>query len=85
MDTDACQPAISNIDIFVTVVLNVITDLYLLSIPIPMLWGSSLRPMKKAGLIFIFSGGIFVTAAGILRCVLIVTVRSSCSTNPEKR
>ncbi|KAK3389147.1 hypothetical protein B0H63DRAFT_94846 [Podospora didyma] len=68
-----CQPAISKIDIFVTVVLNVLTDLYLLSIPIPMLWKSSIRPLKKAGLILLFSGGIFVTMAGILRCVLIVT------------
>jgi len=55
------------------VVLNVLTDLYLLSIPIPMLWRASLRPAKKAGLILLFSGGIFVTMAGILRCVLILT------------
>ncbi|KAK3323827.1 hypothetical protein B0T19DRAFT_443294 [Cercophora scortea] len=68
-----CQPAISRIDIFVTLVLNVSTDLYLMSIPLPMLWRSSLRPWKKAGLMVLFSGGIFVTMAGILRCVLIVT------------
>ncbi|EEU39499.1 uncharacterized protein NECHADRAFT_25451, partial [Fusarium vanettenii 77-13-4] len=68
-----CQPAISNIDIFVTVVLNAATDLYLLSIPVPMLWSARLPMPKKLGLIFLFSGGIFVTAAGILRCVLIVT------------
>ncbi|KAK0715575.1 hypothetical protein B0H67DRAFT_490425, partial [Lasiosphaeris hirsuta] len=68
-----CQPAISKIDIFVTVVLNVVTDLYLLSIPIPMLWRASIKPVKKAGLILLFSGGAFVTMAGILRCVLILT------------
>ncbi|OIW32605.1 hypothetical protein CONLIGDRAFT_712899 [Coniochaeta ligniaria NRRL 30616] len=68
-----CQPAISRIDIFVTVVLNVVTDVYLLTIPIPMLWQSRLPPFKKAGLIVLFSGGIFVTMAGILRCVLIIT------------
>jgi hypothetical protein len=56
------------------VVLNAVTDLYLMCIPIPMLWSSSLRPLKKAGLMLLFSGGIFVTAAGILRCVLIITV-----------
>jgi hypothetical protein len=71
---DFCQPAISRIDIFVTVVLNVLTDVYLMCIPLPMLWTSSLRPLKKAGLILLFSGGLFVTVAGILRCVLIVTV-----------
>jgi hypothetical protein len=55
-------------------VLNVLTDLYLLSIPIPMLWQANLRPTRKAGLILLFSCGLFVTMAGILRCVLILTV-----------
>jgi hypothetical protein len=72
---DFCQPAISKIDIFVTVVLNVVTDIYLLTIPLPMLWQSKLPPFKKAGLMVLFSGGAFVTMAGILRCVLILTVR----------
>ncbi|CAK7566372.1 MAG: hypothetical protein SEPTF4163_004315 [Sporothrix epigloea] len=68
-----CQPAISRIDIFVTVVLNVITDIYLMSIPLPMLWKANLPPTRKAGLMVLFSGGIFVTMAGILRCILILT------------
>ncbi|TDZ28980.1 hypothetical protein C8035_v007300 [Colletotrichum spinosum] len=68
-----CQPAISKINILVTVVLNVLTDLYLLSIPIPMLWTSKLPMRKKLGLIFLFSGGLFVTMAGILRCYLIIS------------
>jgi hypothetical protein len=51
----------------------VITDLYLMSIPIPMLWRASLPRAKKCGLILLFSGGLFVTMAGILRCVLIIT------------
>ncbi|KAK2051988.1 hypothetical protein LY76DRAFT_527541 [Colletotrichum caudatum] len=68
-----CQPAISKINILVVVVLNSLTDLYLLSIPIPMLWGSQLPLRKKLGLIVLFSGGIFVTMAGVLRCVLIIT------------
>jgi hypothetical protein len=32
---DYCQPAVSKIDIYVTVVLNVATDVYLISIPAP--------------------------------------------------
>ncbi|KJR88211.1 uncharacterized protein SPSK_07260 [Sporothrix schenckii 1099-18] len=68
-----CQPAISRIDIFVTVVLNVATDIYLMSIPLPMLWKANLRPAKKIGLMVLFSGGIFVTTAAILRCILIIT------------
>ena len=30
-----CQPAVSHIDVYVTVTLNVATDLYLISIPFP--------------------------------------------------
>lgn len=55
---------------------NVVTDFYLLSIPVPMLWQSSLKPAKKVGLIILFSGGLFVIICAILRCVLIVTVSS---------
>lgn len=69
-----CQPAVSNIDIFLTVVLNVLTDFYLMSIPLPLLWKARVSAFKKAALVFCFSGGLFVTTAGILRCVLIVTV-----------
>ena len=35
MSPDHCQPAISKIDLYVTVVLNVVTDLYIMSIPLP--------------------------------------------------
>ncbi|KIH92525.1 hypothetical protein SPBR_02568 [Sporothrix brasiliensis 5110] len=70
---NACQPAVSHINVFVTLVLNVLTDIYLMSIPLPMLWKANLRPAKKIGLMVLFSGGLFVTAAAILRCVLIIT------------
>jgi hypothetical protein len=32
---NSCQPAVSKIDVYVTVTLNVATDMYLLSIPMP--------------------------------------------------
>jgi hypothetical protein len=35
LGSDYCQPAVSKIDIYVTVVLNVVTDIYLISIPAP--------------------------------------------------
>ncbi|KAB8227200.1 hypothetical protein BDV23DRAFT_191355 [Aspergillus alliaceus] len=68
-----CQPAISHIDIYVTVVLNVATDIYLISIPTPILFKARLPWREKLELLVLFSGGIFVMAAGILRCVLILT------------
>ncbi|KAF1961445.1 hypothetical protein CC80DRAFT_237658 [Byssothecium circinans] len=67
-----CQPAISKIDLYVTVVLNVTTDMYLLSIPLPMLWKANLEKRRKISLLIIFGGGIFVMMAGILRCALII-------------
>lgn len=39
---DYCQPAVSKIDIYVTVVLNVVTDLYLISIPAPVSLSASM-------------------------------------------
>lgn len=72
--SDVCQPAVSGQVVWVYFAFNVITDLYLLSIPLPMLWKSSLKPIKKAGLMILFGGGILVIACATLRCVLIVTV-----------
>ncbi|KAH6609149.1 hypothetical protein Trco_002495 [Trichoderma cornu-damae] len=68
-----CQPAVSNQIIWVYWAFNVTTDLYIISVPVPMLWGSSLKPLKKVGLMILFSGGLFVVVCATLRCVLIVT------------
>ncbi|KAF7556521.1 hypothetical protein G7Z17_g1313 [Cylindrodendrum hubeiense] len=67
-----CQPASSKLYIFLIVALNIVTDLYLILIPIPMLWGAQIPKVKKIGLVVLFSGGIFVMVAGLLRCVLIL-------------
>ena len=69
---DNCQPAISKITIYVTVVLNVTTDIFLMSIPTPMLWKANLPARQKYFLLVMFSCGIFVMMAGILRCALIL-------------
>ncbi|EON70027.1 hypothetical protein W97_09293 [Coniosporium apollinis CBS 100218] len=69
---NVCQPAISKIDLYVTVVLNVLTDMYLLSIPLPMLWKANMSKVKKYSLILVFGGAVFVMMAGILRCALIL-------------
>lgn len=72
---DTCQPAVSAQVVWVYFAFNVVTDTYLLSIPLPMLWKATLRPVKKLGLMVLFGGGVFVIACATLRCVLIVTVR----------
>ncbi|PKS11696.1 hypothetical protein jhhlp_001684 [Lomentospora prolificans] len=67
-----CEPAMSNLNIFMTVTLNIITDIYLVFIPIPMLWATQLPTFKRVGLCVIFSGAIFVMTAGLLRCIMIL-------------
>ncbi|EEU38598.1 uncharacterized protein NECHADRAFT_25351, partial [Fusarium vanettenii 77-13-4] len=67
-----CQPAISKLLVFLVLTLNVITDVYLLILPIPALRKAQVTRIKRAVLVLLFSGGVFVMAAGILRCVLII-------------
>lgn len=71
---DVCQPAISNSIVWVYGSLNITTDLYLISIPLPMLWKSSLKPLKKVGLVILFSGGLFIIVCALIRAIFIVTV-----------
>ncbi|KAL8663695.1 MAG: hypothetical protein Q9202_003641 [Teloschistes flavicans] len=68
-----CQPAISKLQVAVLITLNISTDFYLMSVPLPMIWGSRLATKRKWALSVMFSGGILVMVAGILRCVLILT------------
>ncbi|EQL01350.1 hypothetical protein G6O67_005275 [Ophiocordyceps sinensis] len=70
---NVCHPAISNQLIWVYLSFNVFTDLYLISIPLPMLWKANLRPLRKLGLMILLSGGLFVVVCAILRSILIVT------------
>jgi hypothetical protein len=44
-----------------------------------MLWQSSLKPLKKAGLMVIFGGGLLVVAFAVLRCAMIFLVRRCSS------
>ncbi|RDW64599.1 hypothetical protein BP6252_10250 [Coleophoma cylindrospora] len=83
-----CQPAVSKVDLYVTLILNVLTDFYLLTIPLPvsnisarstisadiekMLWQAKLSLKTKLSLLFVLSGGVFVMMAGILRVVIIL-------------
>ncbi|KAH6893476.1 hypothetical protein B0T10DRAFT_527843 [Thelonectria olida] len=67
-----CQPAISPAIVWTGLALNVATDLYLIMIPMPMLWKAAMPLMQKCWLIALFSCGLFVTMAAILRVVLLM-------------
>lgn len=47
-----------------------------------MLFKARLHWREKLELLVLFSGGLFVMMAGILRCVLILTVREHLSVSP---
>ncbi|CAG7953540.1 unnamed protein product [Penicillium nalgiovense] len=67
-----CQPTHSRIYVFVSVVLNIVTDMYLLSIPLPLLWTVNLNLKRKIPLMVLFSGAAFVMIAGIIRAATIM-------------
>jgi hypothetical protein len=49
-----CQPAVSKIDVFVTVTLNVATDIYLLTIPMPV----RLAALTRRGQVMMANAGV---------------------------
>ncbi|CDM36234.1 hypothetical protein DTO013E5_9942 [Penicillium roqueforti] len=67
-----CQPANSPVYVFVIVILNITTDIYLLSIPLPLLWTVNINLKRKIPLMALFSGATFVMIAGIIRAVTIM-------------
>ncbi|KAI1334943.1 hypothetical protein F5Y15DRAFT_399780 [Xylariaceae sp. FL0016] len=66
-----CHASVSPANLFVTLALNVSTDIYILGIPLPLLWMASIKFWKKLGLIILVSGSLFVICIGCLRCYLI--------------
>ncbi|KEY69046.1 hypothetical protein S7711_03344 [Stachybotrys chartarum IBT 7711] len=68
-----CQPAISPSLIWTYLSFNVATDLYLIAIPMPMLFKAEMPWFKRTWLVALFSCGLFVTMAAILRVVLLVS------------
>lgn len=43
-------------------------------IPLPMLWGSSLKTYKKVASTIVLGAGIFVLVCAILKTILVLTV-----------
>ncbi|KAJ5670879.1 hypothetical protein N7507_000006 [Penicillium longicatenatum] len=68
-----CQPTNSPVYVLVVVILDIITDMYLLSIPLPLLWAVKINLKRKIPLVALFSGAAFVIAAAIIRAVSIIS------------
>lgn len=71
---DVCQAAISRPIIWASFASNVSTDIYLILIPIPMLWKSRLKLMKKIAATVVFGAGLFVLVCAILKSVFVLVV-----------
>lgn len=71
---DSCEPAISRPVIWVSFAANVSTDMYLLSIPLPMLWRSSLSTPRKMASTVILGAGFFVLICAVLKSVFVLVV-----------
>lgn len=61
--------------VLVVMIPNVLTDIYLLSIPLPLLWAVRIGLRRKITLMGLFSGAIFVAVAAIVRAVIVIIVR----------
>ncbi|CAJ2500325.1 Uu.00g031780.m01.CDS01 [Anthostomella pinea] len=88
-----CQPTNSPLNVWAVLIPNIITDLYLLSIPLPvrcsncppsrnseaneialqLLWKVNIGLRTKASLMLLFSGAVFIIAAGTVRAIVILS------------
>ncbi|KAK4156699.1 hypothetical protein C8A00DRAFT_12410 [Chaetomidium leptoderma] len=67
-----CLPAISTIQTIVVMVLHIMTVLFLMAIPLPMIWKANLPLKKKIVLLVMFSGGFLELTFSLLRCTSIL-------------
>ncbi|KAI0905044.1 hypothetical protein F4823DRAFT_628146 [Ustulina deusta] len=68
-----CQPTNSPFYVLATLISDIATDLYLVSIPMSLLWGVQIPLRKKVILLGLFGGSFFVIVAGLIRGIVILT------------
>ncbi|KAM0355961.1 hypothetical protein ACHAPU_000350 [Fusarium lateritium] len=64
---DACTLGVANY--LTLVVLNIITDLFIVAIPIPLLWTVKLSIQRKLMIGVLLCSGVFIMVATLLRCI----------------
>lgn len=62
---------------YALVILNVVTDVFILVIPLPLLWHLRISIWKRVGVILLLSGGLFVMSAAIIRCAITIAAAPS--------
>ncbi|KAF4595103.1 protein related to integral membrane protein PTH11 [Ophiocordyceps camponoti-floridani] len=68
-----CHPASATLQVWVMVVSDVATDLYITIIPLPMIWNARITRVNKIGLLIMFCGGLATMSFSITRFVIIIT------------
>ncbi|CAH0054412.1 unnamed protein product [Clonostachys solani] len=69
---NVCQAAVSRPIVWSGFAANVVTDIYLICIPLPMLWSSTLRMVKKIASTIVLGAGIFVLVCATLKSVFVL-------------
>ncbi|KAF5657792.1 integral membrane protein PTH11 [Fusarium heterosporum] len=64
---DACTLGVANY--LTLVVLNIITDVFIVSIPVPLLWTVKLSIQRKLLIGVLLCSGVFIMIATLLRCI----------------
>ncbi|KAF2639321.1 hypothetical protein P280DRAFT_375540, partial [Massarina eburnea CBS 473.64] len=72
---NTCQPAVSKVQAYILISTNLATDLYIMCIPLPMVWSARIPPLTKVALVGMFCGGFLTAIFGILRCVFVLLDR----------
>ncbi|KAJ3566091.1 hypothetical protein NPX13_g7265 [Xylaria arbuscula] len=67
-----CQPAISKTIVWTTFATSASTDIYLILVPLPMLWGSTLKLFKKIASSIVLGAGIFVLVSATLKTIFVI-------------
>jgi len=67
-----CQPAISKPIIWTSYAGNIVTDIYLILIPMPLLWESTLKLSKKLAATFILGAGLFVLVCSTIKSIILL-------------
>ncbi|EME43792.1 hypothetical protein DOTSEDRAFT_171646 [Dothistroma septosporum NZE10] len=68
-------------NVWVSTILNVVTDLLILTIPIPTLWTSRFTTGKKIGLTLLLCSGLFVMSAAVIRFGFTIVGSTSVNLN----
>ncbi|KFH45158.1 hypothetical protein ACRE_040410 [Hapsidospora chrysogenum ATCC 11550] len=69
---NACQLGVARVRAWVMLFTNLSTDVYIMVIPLPVIWNSTFSIKKKFGLAFLFCAGITTAIFGGIRCGIIL-------------